>query len=108
MSKHTEQQLAAIAKANAILKDAGLPGYGELWARANAQFQNFMKVEIDVRSNYGNQAIYPVNEHAKLLAAIAGTKTLTNVTLAYAERMGFQIQQAQRAPLSFKTQGATA
>jgi hypothetical protein len=99
MSKHTEQQLAAIAQANAILKGAGLPGYGELWARANAQFQNFMKVEIEVKSVYGNQTIYPVNEHAQLLAAIAGTKTLTNTTLAYAERMGFSITRAAPKPL---------
>lgn len=34
---------------------------------------------------------YPVCERAKLLAQIAGTKTLTHSTLALAERMGFEI-----------------
>lgn len=58
---------------------------------------------IEVRDVYGVATCYPVNDQAKLLAQIAGTKTLTNHALALAERMGFQIQQAQRAPLSFKT-----
>jgi hypothetical protein len=33
-------------------------------------------IEIEVRSVYGNDLIYPVNEAAKVLANIAGKKTL--------------------------------
>jgi hypothetical protein len=49
------------------------------------------KIVIQVRRVYGVSTIYPVCEQAKLLANIAGTKTLKNETLAYAERMGFSI-----------------
>lgn len=40
---------------------------------------------------YGNIVTYPVCDRAKLLAEIAGTKTLTPSSLALAERLGFQI-----------------
>jgi len=50
-------------------------------------------VEVEVRSVYGNLMIYPINEAAKLIALIAGTKTLSNVNLAYAERLGFEIKE---------------
>lgn len=57
-------------------------------------------VEIEVRNVYGTPTIYPVNEQAKLLARIAGTKTLTHATLALAEQMGFAIVTAK--PQSWK------
>lgn len=47
------------------------------------------KITDQVRKVYGVSQVYPVCEQAKLLAAIAGTKTLKHETLAYAERMGF-------------------
>lgn len=54
---------------------------------------NPLAASITVRVDrvYGKITIYPVCERAQLLALIAGTKTLTNPVLAYAERMGFQI-----------------
>lgn len=54
---------------------------------------NPLAASITVRVDriYGKITIYPVCERAQLLAQIAGTKTLTNTVLAYAERMGFQI-----------------
>ena len=48
-------------------------------------------IEIEAKKVYGNQTIYPVNEQAKNLAAIAGTKTLTESTLRKAKAMGFEI-----------------
>lgn len=60
-------------------------------------------IEIEVRNVYGNITIYPVNEAAKLLAEIAGTKTLTNKTLALAERMGFLIAEATPAKTKYAT-----
>lgn len=50
-------------------------------------------IEVEVKSVYGNLMIYPANEAAKLVAAIAGTKTLSNANLAYAERLGFEIKE---------------
>lgn len=49
------------------------------------------KITVQVRKVYGVPQVYPVCDQAKLLAAIAGTKTLKHETLAYAERMGFSI-----------------
>ena len=49
------------------------------------------KIEIRVDRVYGNLVTYPVCARAKLIAQIAGTITLKPATLAYAERLGFQI-----------------
>lgn len=53
-------------------------------------------IEIVVRDVYGVPTVYPVNEQAKRLAAIAGTKTLTQAALQHAEAMGFLIQNVSR------------
>lgn len=49
------------------------------------------QILVQHKNVYGNIVLYPMNDNAKLLAEIAGTKTLTNHTLALAERMGFEI-----------------
>jgi hypothetical protein len=54
-------------------------------------------IEIRAEKVYGNWVIYPMNPAAKLLAEIAGTKTLTNNTLQLAERMGFLIKEVVSA-----------
>jgi len=35
------------------------------------------RIEIEVKSQYGNEVYYPVNSAARALADIAGSKTLT-------------------------------
>ena len=40
-----------------------------------------MRIEINRREVYGNVRYYPVNEIAKALARIAGTKTLSTEVL---------------------------
>lgn len=50
-----------------------------------------MKLEIRITSVYGKETIYPANQTAELFAQIAGTKTLTNKTIALAERLGYEI-----------------
>jgi hypothetical protein len=51
--------------------------------------------QIQVKEVYGNKAIYPVNDTAKYLAQLAGTKTLTTSTLATAKNMGFTFEVIQ-------------
>ena len=46
-------------------------------------------IKIDVRTVYGVEKIYPACDTAKLIAAIAGTKTLTRETLRLAWSLGF-------------------
>ncbi|HQR20093.1 MAG TPA: hypothetical protein PKV98_04460 [Burkholderiaceae bacterium] len=48
-------------------------------------------VTARVTNSYGNLVAYPTNQPAKLLAAVAGTRTLRPVDLARAEALGFGI-----------------
>ena len=54
-------------------------------------FPKLGKIEIRVDRVYGVLTTYPVCERAKLIAEIAGTKTIKSGTLALAERLGFEI-----------------
>jgi len=49
------------------------------------------KVELEVRDVYGVPKAYPVNDPAKTIAALTGTKTLTHRRLADVARLGFDI-----------------
>lgn len=51
------------------------------------------RLVVAVRNVYGNDMVYPINDTAKLFAKIAGTKTLRNETLMYANALGFDIEQ---------------
>jgi hypothetical protein len=83
-----EAQIEAVAQANAFLNNAGLPLIQE------------RVVKIKIKNVYGSLKIYPANQAAELFAAIAGVKTLSNVQLAYAERLGFQIKQVEAYQLA--------
>ena len=50
-----------------------------------------MEITVSVKSVYGNEQIYPVCEQAKLFAALAGTKTLTNQSLRLIKQLGYKI-----------------
>jgi hypothetical protein len=49
-------------------------------------------VQLKVKQNYGNQALYPHNEQAHLFAQIAGTKTLTLDTVRHIMALGYEVQ----------------
>jgi hypothetical protein len=55
-----------------------------------------MSVLIQIRNVYGEDKAYPVNEAAKCFANIAGTKTLTRVTLLNVLAMGCDVQEMDR------------
>lgn len=50
-----------------------------------------MTITVQIRQVYGNEAIYPICEKAKLFAAIAGTKTLTLQAIAQIKLLGYEI-----------------
>jgi hypothetical protein len=54
------------------------------------------RIERTLREVYGTVKAYPVNEQAKRLAALAGTKTLTADTLRTARDMGFDLVYVDR------------
>ena len=82
-----EAQIEAMANANAFLNNAGLPLVQE------------RVLQVQVRNVYGKPVVYPANEAAELIAAIAGTKTISTENLAYARRLGFDIKQVEAYPL---------
>jgi hypothetical protein len=53
-------------------------------------------VQISIRNVYGEEKAYPVNNAAKCFADIAGTKTLTRVTLLNVLAMGLDVQELDR------------
>lgn len=63
----------------------------------NAPLPRLGTIKIRLDRVYGKVTIYPACERSKLLAEIAGTKTLTNGVLALAERMGFEIVESASA-----------
>ena len=53
-------------------------------------------VTVKIRNVYGEDKIYPVSDKAKLFANIAGTKTLTDYTIAKIKELGYTINVAQQ------------
>ena len=51
------------------------------------------KLEVTVQSVYGKDKVYPHNDQAKLLAALAGTEQLTPRALHLAQALGFEIEE---------------
>ena len=55
-----------------------------------------MKIQVQVTTLYGRQAIYPVCNAAKTLADIAGTRTLTPEVIGLIKRLGYTIEVVQQ------------
>ena len=51
------------------------------------------KIQVEVRSVYGNELIYPVCQNAKLFASIAGKKTLSKDHLHDIKALGFTVEE---------------
>lgn len=56
---------------------------------------------IDVRANYGTEAVYPANDTARLLCKLTGKKTFSHADLCTIEALGFVIEQ-QAKPFTYK------
>lgn len=50
-----------------------------------------MECVVHIREVYGRPTVYPVNETAKLLAQLAGTKTFTPQALATVAKLGYNV-----------------
>lgn len=55
-----------------------------------------MECVINIKDVYGKPTVYPVNETAKLLADLAGTKTLTPQALAIIAKLGYDVNLSSR------------
>ena len=74
-----------------------------------------MKIQIEIRNVYGNETAYPACRHAKFLAAMAGTATLTPEKLSLIAANGYEIEVVAAtgrlvglAPLAAAWSGETA
>lgn len=55
-----------------------------------------LTIRIELRDQYGKQVAHPVCDTAKTFAAIAGTTTLTDMTLKRIKLLGYHINVTQR------------
>jgi hypothetical protein len=56
-------------------------------------------VQVHVKSVYGEDKVYPVNEAAETFARIAGTKTLTPQTMMLIRQLGYTIELTEQPPV---------
>jgi hypothetical protein len=57
-------------------------------------------ITVRIANVYGRETIYPVCATAKLLAQLAGQKTITPQALALIERLGYSVRvQSQSLPV---------
>jgi len=61
-----------------------------------------MKIIIRIDKNYGIETAYPVCAQSRLLADLAGTKTLTRRALDTIAALGYTITLAQEMTRTFK------
>ena len=54
-----------------------------------------MNITVEVKNVYGNETIYPVCETSKLLAKLAGTKTITHEAIQTIKALGYKIELKQ-------------
>jgi phosphate/sulfate permease len=47
---------------------------------------------IEIKTVYGNEAIYPANDTAQVFADLIGTKTLGRMKLALIQGLGYSIE----------------
>ena len=52
-------------------------------------------ITVRVDSNYGIRVVYPACHTSKLLAQLAGTRTLTDRALSVVKQMGYSIEVQQ-------------
>lgn len=54
------------------------------------------KVYIEIKSNYGNEAIYPACDAGRLFAKLTGKKTLSRSDLTTIKHLGYEVEVKHR------------
>lgn len=54
-------------------------------------------IEVIIEPKYGKWVYYPACDNARAFAAIAGTKTLTDDTLAQIKKLGYEIKASAKS-----------
>lgn len=55
-----------------------------------------MKILVEIKNNYGSEAIYPLCSQGRIFADIAGTKTLTRKSLDQIKALGYSVELQQQ------------
>lgn len=55
------------------------------------------EIEVQTKDIYGQAKIYPVCDTAKMLARLAGTKTLTPASIVLIKQLGYSITESRRS-----------
>jgi len=53
---------------------------------------------VEIKNQFGRDAIHPINSIAQTFALIAGTKTLTKQHIKYIKTLGYTVQVVSDAP----------
>jgi hypothetical protein len=56
-----------------------------------------MKIQVEIRNVYGIETVYPICDHARFLADMAGTKTFTQDKIRLMLANGYEIDCVSRA-----------
>ncbi len=48
-----------------------------------------MNIQVEIKSNYGNRAVYPACDISRKLAALIGTKTFTDAAIEQIKALGY-------------------
>lgn len=59
---------------------------------------NDKTVQVQIKSIYGNEMIYPVCEAAKVFASMVGQKTLTRRDIDHIKKLGYTVDVVQAQP----------
>lgn len=51
-----------------------------------------MTIKVAIKNVYGNDLVYPICDTAKLLAKLAGTKTLSSSTIQTLKDLGYVLE----------------
>jgi hypothetical protein len=54
-----------------------------------------MIIQVKIKNNYGNEAIYPACEKSSIFAELIGQKTLTRRDLDKIKKLGYEVQVVQ-------------
>jgi hypothetical protein len=56
-----------------------------------------MPIQVTIKSNYGNRAVYPACDTSHKLAALIGTKTFTEAAIEQIKALGYVFNVKQEA-----------
>ena len=61
-----------------------------------------MQVLITVKERYGNELLYPLNNTAKLICKLLGTKTIAKDKVKPLEDLGYRVTMSYEQSLEFE------